>query len=181
MREYVRKIGRVKEYPCEYCGKLCYKKYAKAFCSDKCRFMSYVDVSGDCWLWKAGKNKSGYGKFSYKRVKSVPAHRVSYMLFVGDIPENKCVCHVCDNPSCVKPIHLWIGTTQENTADMILKGRSLFGEKHNKAKLSCDDILYIRELNKIKKYNQLEIAKMFNVTSGHINNIVKNRVWRKVN
>src|SRR2546423_3498481 len=61
---WTRKIGRVKEYPCEICSKMCYKKYARAFCSDKCRFFSHVEVTAECWLWQGGRNRRGYGKTS---------------------------------------------------------------------------------------------------------------------
>jgi hypothetical protein len=130
--EYARRTGKVKEYPCETCGKLCYKVYAKAFCSDHCRFLSYVDTSGSCWLWTGGVNRSGYGKFSIKENKNISAHRASHILFKGEIPEGKFVCHQCDIPGCVKPAHLWIGTHQENMKDMANKGRCYNKAKENK-------------------------------------------------
>lgn len=118
MRNYIRKIGLVKEYPCETCEALCYKKYAKAFCSEKCRFMSYIKISNGCWIWTGTKNRSGYGKFCYKGKNTDPAHRVSYDIFIGKIPRNKLICHSCDNPSCVSPNHLWVGTSLDNYLDM---------------------------------------------------------------
>lgn len=174
--EYVRRIGRIKEYPCETCGKLCYKKFTKAFCCDQCRFLSYVDTSGDCWLWTGCVNRRGYGKFSMFPIKHITSHRASYILFKGSIPDGKCVCHQCDNPRCVKPAHLWIGTTQENTQDMINKGRSLYGEKQNKAKLTDKDVLEIRKLG-LEGVTQIKIAEKFNLTPGHVNNILRRRAW----
>ena len=177
--EYARRVGRVREYPCEQCGKLCYKKCSKAFCSDQCRFLSYVNVADSCWIWTGGINRRGYGKFSLFPIKSISAHRASYILFNGEIPEGKCVCHQCDNPRCVKPAHLWIGTTQENTQDMINKGRSLHGENHLKAKITKEDVLKIRELGS-KGMAQWKIGEMFNLTAGHVNNIIKKRAWQHV-
>lgn len=177
--EYARRIGKVKEYPCEQCGKLCYKKYAKAFCSDQCRFLSYVEITDTCWLWTGGLKRRGYGKFSMIPIKSMPAHRASYILFKGEIPEGKCICHQCDNPRCVKPEHLWVGTTQENTQDMVNKGRSLRGEKQNLAKLTKEDVLKIRELGS-QGMVQWKIGEMFNLTAGHVNNIIKRRAWQHV-
>jgi hypothetical protein len=177
MREYIRRKGIVKEYPCEYCEKPCYKKYAKAFCSDECRFMSYVKKTDECWEWTGAKNRGAYGRFSFVGIKSIAAHRASYLLFVGEIIENMCVCHTCDNPSCVNPEHLWLGTTQENTKDMVKKGRSLSGERNNNSKLRYSDILRIHELNDYGKYTQVELAKEFGVTPGHINNILRQRMW----
>ena len=90
------------------------------------RFMAKVSVQeGDdpCWEWTAAKNKAGYGMF-WMPPNSVLAHRASYMLYEGEIPEGKFVCHSCDNPSCVNPDHLWIGDAHDNHRDMLHKGRS---------------------------------------------------------
>lgn len=77
-----------------------------------------------CWIWSRSCIKQGYGQFYIGR-KSIRAHRYSYLIFKGDIENNLLVCHSCDNPSCVNPSHLWLGTTQENTKDMIKKGRKV--------------------------------------------------------
>lgn len=182
VREYIRKIGRVKQYPCETCKSLCYKKYARAFCSEKCRFMFYVICTGSCWIWKGASNKRGYGFLCYKDKKHEGAHRVSYKLFKGDIPEGMCVCHNCpggDNPSCVNPDHLWLGTTQENAKDMVEKNRSLRGEKHIKSKVTEADVIAIRKMN-LLGIAQIKIAQVFGLTSGHLNNIIKKRAWKHI-
>jgi len=176
---YLRKSGKVKQYPCETCKALCYKKYSLAFCSDKCRFMFYVVCTGTCWLWTGTKNRAGYGKLCFKNNNAATAHRVSYLLFKGEIPAGMCVCHTCDNPACVKPDHLWLGTTQENTADMVKKNRSLRGEKSTMAKVTEADVIAIRKLNSLN-IAQNKISKMFNLTAGHINNIIKKRVWKHI-
>jgi len=179
MRNYLRSIGKVKQYLCETCGKLCYKKYAKAFCSDKCRFMSYVKKTDSCWLWTGGKNRRGYGAFSLISIgkKRVPAHRVSFIFYKDDIPDGKCVCHTCDNPSCVNPDHLWIGTSAENSKDSFDKGRTLRGERNPRSKLKKEDVIKIRTLSKTPM-TQKHIGELFNITAGHVNNIIKNRVWK---
>jgi len=123
MRNYIRKIGLVKEYPCEMCSKLCYKKYARAFCSDECRFMAYVDKKETCWLWTGTTNIKGYGKVCFKNNKTAIASRVSYELFKGPIINGMFICHTCDVPNCVAPHHLWAGTHMENMQDMMNKGR----------------------------------------------------------
>jgi len=121
--DYARRIGRVKEYPCIKCGIPCTKKYEYAFCSDKCRFWNYVKTEDLCWIWIGGKNRSGYGKFTMKGYKNIAAHRASYIIFKGEIPLDLFVCHTCDNPTCVKPDHLWLGTNSDNQQDGIKKGR----------------------------------------------------------
>jgi len=84
----------------------------------------------ECWEWSAGKFKQGYGAFGIDK-KMVNTHRVAYELFVGPIPEGLCVLHTCDNPSCVNPNHLFLGTQKDNIQDMVKKGRCYKGENHH--------------------------------------------------
>jgi len=84
-------------------------------------FWKQVDKSGGddaCWIWNGYKLTSGYGQYYH-----VGAHRVAWIETHGDIPDNLLVCHHCDNPSCVNPKHLFLGTHRDNTQDMIAKGR----------------------------------------------------------
>ena len=92
------------------------------------RFMNKIvinELSG-CWEWQAAKNNIGYA-FIRDGNKMRTAHRVSYELHKGDIPRGLCVCHSCDNPMCVNPDHLWLGTHKDNLTDMKLKGRAAYG------------------------------------------------------
>ena len=167
--KYARNIGKVKQYPCLTCSALCYKKYAKAFCSDKCRFMSYVNMTESCWLWIGTKNRSGYGKLSFLDNNHDTAHRVSYKLFNGPIIDNLFVCHTCDNPSCVKPDHLWLGTALENKMDQINKSRG--GQV-----LKPKDILFIRSLYD-KGLKCGEISRLLSVNYSTVYAIVKRLSW----
>lgn len=173
VNEYVRRVGRVKKYECEHCKKLCYKKYKRAFCSDECRFLAYVQLSDDCWTWIGAKNRRGYGKLSFRKNKTMPAHRASYILFKGDIPSGMLVCHSCDNPPCVKPAHLWLGTISDNVCDMIKKNRS------PNQKLTTEMVIDIR--NKFENgYTQKKLQEVFNISNGIISQIVNRKIWKHV-
>jgi len=95
------------------------------------RFWSKVDKTGDCWLWTAAQNRHGYGDFYVSRTFHTMAHRFSWALHYGPIPEGLFVCHRCDTPLCVRPDHLFVGTTQDNMADMMRKGRHRHGTTNN--------------------------------------------------
>lgn len=94
-------------------------------------FWSKVEKTGEnsCWKWKAFKNKQGYGRMGIGPSECVNAHRVSWVIHFGQIPERNFVCHKCDNPECTNPKHLFIGTRQDNINDMMIKKRGKhFGE-----------------------------------------------------
>lgn len=136
----------------------------------------YSILENGCWFWNKYKNKKGYGSFYY--MGETLAHRSSYLIHNGNIPEGNLVCHSCDNPSCVNPKHLWVGTNSDNQIDCVLKGRAKrntpCGEKNHLTKLSYEQVLEIR-----KHYSngvmQKEIALIFNTDQSNISYIVNNK------
>ena len=149
------------------------------------RFWAKVQKTDGCWLWTASTHRStgngkGHGQFSVYR-RPVLAHRFSYELHFGPIPEGMCVCHRCDVPRCVNPDHLFLGTIADNNADMLAKGRasggSLKGSMSPSAKLTEADIAEIRSRPKISLVNE---ARKYGVSTTTIWRIRRGEVWSHV-
>lgn len=166
-----------------YCSAYCRNAFMQG--SLKERFTSNVQVlPNGCWYWLGGKVQHGaYGRISLKGV-TYRAHRVSLFLFRGfDLNSPLCVCHHCDNPPCVNPDHLFVGTCSENTRDAYRKGRmnGAFrpGESHPNTSLTHKDVLWIHEHYK-NPYKQKELAKLFNVGQQTISRIINGQRWSHV-
>lgn len=138
-------------------------------------------ASNGCWIWSGAKQPTGYGLLWVSPLKKYEkTHRLSYKFFNGDIPDGKCVCHRCDNPSCINPEHLFIGSHAENAADKIAKGRQKIGSQHGRAVLIESQILEIRK-SYSGKYGQLsELARQYNITPQSILAIVTRKNWRHI-
>ena len=147
-----------------------------------------VDEETGCWLWQASKFHNGYGKF-WKDGKVCYAHRFSWEFYNGPIPKNICVCHKCDNPCCINPRCLFIGTHQDNMDDKKAKGRQSDqnGEKNGSSKLKEKEVLAIREILRRFPGNkglslgiQAFLARWFGVSDSHISNIHKGLRWSHI-
>ena len=143
------------------------------------RFWSHVEKSDTCWLWRKSRDRQGYGQFGVITSRYKLAHRVAWELTYGPIPKGSKVLHRCDNPPCVRPDHLFLGSQADNVHDMIAKGRQhdLKGEEHPLARLTEDDVHAIRAMH-ANGARTTELATRFHVQRGAISKIVHGRTWR---
>lgn len=148
------------------------------------RFWSSIerDTDSGCWIWKAWLRPDGYGLFSIKG-KAYRASRISWQIANGDIPKGLCVLHNCpqgDNPACINPAHLFLGTRQENTKDMLRKNRSAKGEAHSHAKLTEKEVREIRQLYATGTFSQEELGNAYGVRAPLVSRIVSRKIWRHI-
>jgi len=137
-----------------------------------------VDPGSGCWIWQASFMRTGYGQFNARNGRIVTAHRFSFELHKGAIPDGLFVCHTCDNRACVNPDHLWLGTCAENLADMRSKGRAVIpdrkGEANGQSKITEDDALFIKSSS-----DSLSVlSKRFGITKTSVSNIKNGKTWR---
>lgn len=146
------------------------------------RFWSKInfpeDCLNDCWIYKGCVDKDGYGIFwTYKNIR---AHRFSYMIHNNfkDISQNILVLHTCDNPTCVNPKHLWLGTIDNNNKDKVHKGRSCYGSKHGKAILTEEDVkIILTDIWNDKYVSIIEIANKYKISITAISYILSSKSW----
>lgn len=153
------------------------------------RFLKYITIGtmDECWIWRGGGGLYGhfqldeYGKHQYD------AHVAAYILFIGRIPKRQGkdklqVCHNCpdgDNPRCVNPTHLWLGTAKENTQDMISKERdAIIGERHANTKLTFRKVSKIRRKYATGKYSMKSLANKFGISTTAVFRIIRNKTWK---
>ena len=157
-------------------------------------FWSKVDSSqgeSECWLWMGSMGSGGYGQVRVSK-RLLRTHRVAWELTNGSIPDGKVVCHRCDNPRCCNPHHLFLGSQQENVADMISKGRNAStieiiknstharakGEQNSQAKLTEDEVIRIRRRWTQGGITKKELASQFGVSDVLIFKIVRRQIWK---
>ena len=147
------------------------------------RFWEKVDIRSEdeCWEWKGSRHwKWKYGHFKLNG-KTISSHKVFYEMSKGKIPEGLLVLHKCDNPPCVNPNHLFLGTNDDNMKDMATKGRSADnqGSKNPKAKLTENDVIQIRKLHK-EGVSGAELGRLFGVVKETIYDICSGKRWNHI-
>lgn len=135
-----------------------------------------VDANG-CWIWMRSVDTSDYGRL-YCIGRLLGAHKVSWILHNGDVPDGVLVLHRCDVRRCVNPRHLFLGTHQSNSDDCIAKGRDkhVSGEQHGNAILTMQEIVIIRSRLAAGE-TQVSVAKDFGVCQAHVSRIQRGKSW----
>lgn len=170
--------SRIKENRGRYCGLSCAKRFHGSL---KERFLKFVEKSDGCWFWLGNRDHDGYGRWTVPELNTRIASRAAYKLFVGPIPDGMSVLHKCDNGAdgCVNPGCLFLGTHNDNMADMVRKGRKPKGSAAVNAKLTEEQVLEIRRLAAMS-VTFTDLAKKFGVSDVQIGRIVHRRFWRHV-
>lgn len=187
----------------KHCSRTC--SYAARTVDVEASFWSRVNKSGDCWLWEGRCDEDGYGLFGEwqrgeGRSINHRAHRYAWQITYGPIPDGLWVLHKCDTPACVNPSHLFLGTNDDNVADMVAKGRQFGmvtaptnpatqarhpdydnrrGSLHGQAKLTEDQVREIRRRRQAG-VTLAVLAGEFRVTIAMIGHIVHRRSWRHI-
>jgi hypothetical protein len=199
---------------CDECGKQFYaypcrkRRGLGRFCSNKCRtnfihgtpierlYRTTEKLPNGCEIWTGIKSKEGYGqlKLKYEQKSESRAHRISWILHNGPIPDGMCVCHSCDNPPCINPDHLFLGTNADNVRDCVSKGRTLKGDRSwarthpelvlrggqcGRTKLTSDHVREIRARHALGE-NPNALAKEFRVSLRNIRSIALRESWRHI-
>lgn len=139
----------------------------------------HINCRNGCWEWQASTNQKGYGTINIGG-NSHLAHRVAWKLMYGKFPK-LCCLHKCDNPACVNPAHLFLGTRRDNNRDRTLKKRGRNGpqdgENNNHSKLTWQSVRKIRKLYRKGELSQGQLARQFNITQPTVSRIVRGLGW----
>lgn len=134
---------------------------------------------GQCWEWTGGLPRNGRPQWIFNgRIQAVS--RVSWQIINAPITDGLLVLHKCDNPKCVNPLHLFLGTHQDNMDDMKAKGRQLKGHNSHNAIITKEDVLEIRRLHKEMEYTRKQLSQQFKITVSSVRDILLRRTWKHI-
>lgn len=184
------------ELQCDTCSAVFFRRRSQpigsyTYCSRPCRdegarqplsvrFWRHVRTTEGCWLWTASFGKRGYGRLaiSVRPFRYVLAHRLSWTLHYGSIPDGLSVLHHCDTPPCVRPEHLFVGTQGDNRDDCVKKGRQPRGEGHGRVKLTADQVLALRARYAGGGISQRRLAAEYGITQAAVSLIIRGTNWQ---
>lgn len=136
---------------------------------------------GSCWNWIGSISQNGYGRFTCKKSREYGAHRFSWKMFNSkEIPKDMVIRHTCDNKRCVSPFHLVLGTSKQNSADMVLRGRSMKGELHASCKLKDYEVSEIRKLYADGNISMGDLAIKYRITKVPVYKIIHRKSWKHI-
>ena len=142
------------------------------------RFWKFINKTPTCWIWTGCTNSFGHGRIR-KHPFTYYSHRISYEIHYGKIPEGLFVCHHCDNPSCVRPDHLFLGTQLDNLRDCKSKKRNNFGEKVPNHKLTWKSVDEMRELILKDNPTTAFLSRKYGVHPRTIRNVRNKDTWNR--
>lgn len=184
-RQFLKFACFIEKSEHHFCTDACYRRWQ----SDVNRwFWSHVEKSDSCWLWTGRVDRDGYGDCS-ESLGEQRAHRMSYVLHKGKIPDGLVICHTCESlypvgdftyRLCVRPDHIYAGTHTQNIADRDRTGRSAKGARAGNAKLTDGSVRQIRERYAAGGITQLALAREYGVNQTKISNVVTRTTWRHV-
>lgn len=172
------KLKPVTRKRAEYCSKACSNAARGRSLAE--RFLDYYKpgAADACWPWAGTVDANGYGVIADDNRRQLRAHRIAYERVNGAVSESRYVCHSCDNPSCVNPNHLWLGSAADNNEDKRAKLRHSHGASHGMAKISENDVRDIRGL--YPQMSQQAIADRYGLHQTTVSDIIRGKIWTHI-